>query len=138
MITLKEENKMLVEKELNSNFQQVLENILVEGKDYYKPNFLSKPYLLNSGAKKICNILELEKDYKISKEIHNYEQNLITFRVRYTLRKGNEIVSKGIGEHTANNRNKSLAIAKRKALIDAVLKILNLNNIFTRRKYKID
>ena len=75
---------MLVEKELNSNFQQVLENILVEGKDYYKPNFLSKPYLLNSGAKKICNILELEKDNKISKEIHNYEQNLITFRVRYT------------------------------------------------------
>lgn len=122
-----------------------IEEQMVEGIDYGKVTGYSKPTLLKPGAEKICQHLKLTIQYEVNHRFEEWKQGIFHYEVRVTLDPINstQIVAEGIGsantkEEQYNEQspytivNTVLKMAKKRALVDAVLNVSATSGIFTQ------
>lgn len=129
-----------------ADFQSVVRSTLKEGHDYGVIPGTSKPTLLKPGAEKILMVFGLTSRYEILEAVRDYERGFFAFTVKCSLEKSGMTVTEGLGH--ANTREKRytsgkgpdpwtlantvLKIAKKRALVDAVLTVASLSEIFTQ------
>lgn len=122
-----------------------IEEQMVEGIDYGKVTGYSKPTLLKPGSEKICQHLKLTIQYEVNHRFEEWEQGIFHYEVRVTLTPLNctKLIAEGIGssntkeeQYTEQNPytiiNTILKMAKKRALVDAVLNVSATSGIFTQ------
>lgn len=130
---------------LNNGLQGFISNELKDGSDYGKILSYSKPTLLKPGAEKICQYMKLSIEYKVEHRYEEWQKGLFHFEVRVMLRQqeGTLVVAEGIGscntkeeQYVSHNPysiiNTVLKMAKKRALVDAVLNVSATSGIFTQ------
>lgn len=127
-------------------FQKVIQGTLTEGHDYGAAYSGSgKPSLLKPGAEKILMLLGLSSEYEIVEKIQNYEEGFFAYTVRCVLKKGDQVITEGLGHCNSKEKkyesdkqdkymlgNTCLKMAKKRAQVDAALTVGSLSNIFTQ------
>ncbi len=122
-----------------------IEEQMVEGIDYGKVTCYSKPTLLKPGAEKICQHLKPTIQYEVNHRFEEWKQGIFHYEVRVTLVPINstQIVAEGIGSSNTKEEqyneqssytivNTVLKMAKKRALVDAVLNVSATSGIFTQ------
>lgn len=132
-------------KERMDLLQLFVKEMMVEGLDYGIIDGFHKPTLLKPGAEKLCDIFGFSKHVNIVNRIEHWEKGLFAYEVKLTLvsKQTGYMEAEGIG--TCNNREKLfidqdpfslintlLKMAKKRALIDAVLSATRASGIFTQ------
>lgn len=127
-------------------FQEVIQNTLVEGHDYGAPFASSrKSCLLKPGAEKILMLLGLSSEYEIIEKIQDYENGFFAYTVRCVLKKTGQVITQGLGHCNSKEKkydgdgqdkymlgNTCLKMAKKRAQVDAALTVGSLSDIFTQ------
>lgn len=125
--------------------QNFVKEMMIAGIDYGLIPKCDKPTLFKSGAEKLTSIFGYSKQFEVINRIEDWEKALFHYEIKVTLinkRTGN-IESEGIG--SCNNRerkyksqdgysiiNTILKMAKKRALVDAVLSATSSSGIFTQ------
>lgn len=125
--------------------EQFVKEFMAEGIDYGLIEGFDKPTLLKPGAEKLCDIFGFSKQVSIINRIENWEKGIFAYEVKVTLisKQTGLMEAEGIG--TCNNKEKAyinqdpfsvintlLKMAKKRALIDAVLSATRASGIFTQ------
>lgn len=117
---------------------------LIDKVDYgISPFCGDKPSLYKSGAEKIMLIFGITSQYQLIDIEKDYEKGLISYIVKCTLYQNNIIIADGLGASNtreAKNEKKNpfsisntvLKIAKKRAMVDAVLIATGLSDMFTQ------
>lgn len=128
-------------KALNDFVTQMMQ----EGVDYGRVEGYSKPTLLKPGAEKLCDAFGFSKQVDVIRRIKEWEKGFFTYEVKVTLinKQTGMMEAEGIG--SCNSKEKSfvhqdpytlvntfLKMAKKRALIDAVLSATRASGIFTQ------
>lgn len=128
-------------KALNEFVTQMMQ----EGVDYGRIEGYSKPTLLKPGAEKLCDAFGFSKQVDVIQRIEEWEKGFFAYEVKVTLinKQTGMMEAEGIG--SCNSREKSfvhqdpytlvntfLKMAKKRALIDAVLSATRASGIFTQ------
>src|SRR5690625_556672 len=129
----------------NEQFKKFIHETMVEGVDYGKVAGYTKPTLLKPGAEKICHYMKLSIHYEVSHRFEEWQEGIFYYEVRVMLKQRDnmQLVAQGIG--SANTKEKQylgqspftiintvLKMAKKRALVDAVLNISATSGIFTQ------
>ena len=131
-------------KTFNDEMSRFIEAVLVPGTDYGVIPYSSKPTLLKSGAEKILNYLGLIARTEIVNRVEDYNVGFFSYECKVFLIDYNGVV-KGEGIGITNTRegkyakssgyavqNTVLKMAKKRALVDAVLNVGSLSARFTQ------
>jgi len=129
-------------EKLNS-MRNLVRAVLVENADYGVIPGCKKPTLLKPGAEKIVSMMGLTTEFNIENEIKDYDKGYFFYSIKCVVYKGNFKVTEGLGTcNTKENKyikndpytldNTILKMAKKRALIDAVLLVASLSEIFTQ------
>jgi len=125
--------------------EQFVKEFMAEGIDYGRIEGFDKPTLLKPGAEKLCDVFGFSKQVSIINRIENWEIGIFAYEVKVTLisKQTGLLEAEGIG--TCNNKEKAyinqdpfsvintlLKMAKKRALIDAVLSATRASGIFTQ------
>lgn len=125
--------------------QEFVRDMMIEGIDYGRIPNVPKPTLFKSGAEKLCDIYGLSKEIDVINRIEDWKEGLFHYEVKAILRtkRTGLIEAEGIG--CANNKEKKfstqhpftivntvLKMAKKRALIDAVLSATRSSALFTQ------
>ncbi|WP_052353874.1 hypothetical protein [Neobacillus jeddahensis] len=132
-------------KERIESLKQFIKELMSEGVDYGRIEGFDKPTLLKPGAEKLCDIFGFSKRVSILHRIENWEKGLFAFEVKVTLVNKLTRLKEAEGIGACNNMEKSfvgqdpfslvntiLKMAKKRALIDAVLSGTRASGIFTQ------
>lgn len=132
-------------KERIELLQQFVKEMMKEGLDYGIIEGFRKPTLLKPGAEKLCDVFGFSKHVNIVNRIENWEEGIFAYEVKVTLvsKQTGFMEAEGIG--TCNNKEQSfidldpfsvvntlLKMAKKRALIDAVLSATRASGLFTQ------
>ncbi|RBP04962.1 hypothetical protein [Rossellomorea aquimaris] len=132
-------------KERIDLLEQFVKEMMNEGLDYGMIKGFRKPTLLKPGAEKLCDIFGFSKHVNIVNRIENWEEGIFAYDVKVTLvsKQTGYMEAEGIG--TCNNKEQSfinqdpfsvvntlLKMAKKRALIDAVLSATRASGLFTQ------
>ncbi|HCO79988.1 hypothetical protein [Bacillus sp. (in: firmicutes)] len=132
-------------KERIDLLKQFVTEMMIEGVDYGVIEGYQKPTLLKPGAEKLSDIFGFSKHVNIINRIENWEKGIFAYEVKVALfsKQTGLMEAEGIG--TCNNKEKSfidqdpfnivntlLKMAKKRALIDAVLSATRSSGIFTQ------
>jgi hypothetical protein len=132
-------------KERIDLLQQFVKEMMTEGLDYGIIDGFQKPTLLKPGAEKLCDIFGFSKHVNIINRIEHWEKGIFAYEVKVTLisKQTGFMEAEGIG--TCNNKEQSfidqdpfslvntlLKMAKKRALIDAVLSATRASGLFTQ------
>lgn len=125
--------------------QNFIKEMMIPNIDYGIIPKCNKPSLFKSGAEKLCDIFGFSKQIEILNRIENWEKGLFHYEVKVTLinKRTNMIEAEGIGACNTNEKkyktqdsysiiNTVLKMAKKRALIDAVLSATRSSGIFTQ------
>lgn len=125
--------------------QTFVEEVMVKGVDYGLVNGFSKPTLLKPGAEKLCDVFGFSKTADVVNRIEQWEAGIFAYEVKMTLiRKDNGLIeAEGLGSCNSKESsfqqqdpytivNTVLKMAKKRALIDAVLSATRSSGIFTQ------
>ncbi|MFC4387833.1 hypothetical protein ACFOZ1_08415 [Gracilibacillus marinus] len=125
--------------------QTFVEEVMVKGVDYGLVDGFSKPTLLKPGAEKLCDVFGFSKTADVVNRIEQWESGIFAYEVKMTLiRKDNGLVeAEGLGSCNSKESsfkqqdpytivNTVLKMAKKRALIDAVLSATRSSGIFTQ------
>jgi predicted peroxiredoxin len=142
-------------------FHNFIKNLLREGEDFGTVEGVSKPFLFKAGAEKITYALGLRIAVSIQDRRETDTELSYTVKCQ-VIDKNDKVISEGFGIASSNevkyylqiqkliNKNipqsvavKSLAntllkMAEKRAIVDAVLHILGLSNIFTQDEDTLD
>lgn len=141
-----ETKQMTVEeaREFEGEMNRFVETALVQGRDYGKVPHGSKPTLFKSGAEKIQVFLGLVARAEITNRIEDYNAGFFSYEAKVFLIDYNGAVrAEGVGIcNTREGRyiksssyavmNTVLKMAKKRALVDAVLNVAALSARFTQ------
>ncbi|REB77455.1 hypothetical protein CP883_05605 [Cutibacterium acnes] len=118
---------------------------MVKGIDYGMVDGFSKPTLLKPGAEKLCDVFGFSKSVDVVNRIEQWNTGIFAYEVKMTLiRKDNGIIeAEGLGSCNSKEAafqqqnpftivNTVLKMAKKRALIDAVLSATRSSGIFTQ------
>jgi len=132
-------------KESMDLLQQFVKKMMIVGQDYGIIEGYQKPTLLKPGAEKLCNIFGFSKQVSINNRIEDWEKGFFAYEVKITLtQKENGIVeAEGLGSCNSKEVafqhqdpytivNTILKMAKKRALVDAVLSATRASGIFTQ------
>ncbi|PMC35511.1 hypothetical protein CJ195_19080 [Bacillus sp. UMB0899] len=127
------------------DLQAFVDDVMVKGIDYGLINGFSKPTLLKPGAEKLCDVFGFSKTVEVVNRIENWDAGIFAYEVKLTLsRKDNGVIeAEGIGSCNTKEIafqqqdpytivNTVLKMAKKRALIDAVLVATRSSGIFTQ------
>lgn len=132
-------------KERIALLQNFVKEMMIPNIDYGLIPGCQKPSLYKSGAEKLCDIFGFSKQLEITNRIEDWEKGMFSYEVKITLinKRTNLIEAEGIG--SCNNHEKKyknqdsfticntiLKMAKKRALIDAVLSATRSSGIFTQ------
>ncbi|MFB6466464.1 hypothetical protein ACE38V_06510 [Cytobacillus sp. Hz8] len=122
-----------------------VEEVMVKGIDYGLVDGFSKPTLLKSGAEKLCDVFGFSKIVEVVNRIEKWDTGIFAYEVKMTLtRKDNGVIeAEGLGSCNSKESafqqqdsytivNTVLKMAKKRALIDAVLSATRSSGIFTQ------
>jgi hypothetical protein len=125
--------------------QTFVEEVMVKGVDYGLVDGFSKPTLLKPGAEKLCDVFGFSKTADVVNRIEHWQSGIFAYEVKMTLiRKDNGLVeAEGLGSCNSKESsfkqqdpytivNTVLKMAKKRALIDAVLSATRSSGIFTQ------
>lgn len=125
--------------------QTFVDDVMVKGVDYGLIDGFSKPTLLKPGAEKLCDVFGFSKTADVVNRIEDWEKGIFAYEVKMTLiRKDNKIIeAEGLGSCNSKEAsfrqqdaysivNTILKMAKKRALIDAVLSATRSSGIFTQ------
>lgn len=126
-----------------SQFQKVIQQTLHANHDYGIVPGSSKPTLLKPGAEKILMMMGLRSEFEIVDSTRDFENGFFQYQVRCKLYKLDTLITEGLGAcNTREKRYKNqdpysldntvLKMAKKRALVDAVLLVASLSDIFTQ------
>lgn len=131
-------------KLFDDEITKYIDAVLVSGVDYGVIPHCNKPTLLKPGAEKIMNYLGLIARFEIVNRVEEYETAFFSYECKLFLLDYNGVV-KGEGIGLANTRegkyakqngysiqNVVLKMAKKRALVDAVLNVGSLSARFTQ------
>lgn len=132
-------------KERINLLKQFVKELMVAGEDYGVIEGYQKPTLLKPGAEKLCDIFGFSKQVKIINRIENWEKGIFAYDVMVTLinKQSGHVESEGIGSCNSKERsfvgqdpfsitNTLVKMAKKRALIDAVLSATRASGLFTQ------
>jgi hypothetical protein len=132
-------------KERIDQLKEFVQEAMEKGIDYGLINGFSKPTLLKSGAEKLCDVFGFSKTVEVVNRIEQWDVGLFAYEVKMTLtRKENGVVeAEGIGACNSKEAvfqqqdpytivNTVLKMAKKRALIDAVLSATRASGLFTQ------
>ena len=138
-ITIKEAKDRILQ------LQDFIRFMMVPNIDYgFIPN-CPKPTLFKAGAEKLCDVYGLTKQIEVANRIEDFNQGLFHYEVKATLtnKRTGLVGAEGIG--CCNNKEKKyvnhdpfsimntiLKIAKKRALVDAVLSATRTSGIFSQ------
>jgi hypothetical protein len=118
---------------------------MVPGIDYGIMPGVTKPTLLKPGAEKLCDVFGFSKRFEISNRLEDWEEGIFAYEVKAILiNKANQLVeAEGLGscncrerkylkQNAYNIANTLLKMAKKRALVDAVLTATRSSGIFTQ------
>lgn len=138
-ITLNEARQRL------SMLQEFVKEMMVADVDYGMIPGCKKPSLFKSGAEKLCDIYGFAKKVEIINRIEDWETKLFHYEVKVSLINKRTGLMEAEGVGCCNNREKKYAsqneytiintilkMAKKRALIDAVLSATRTSAIFTQ------
>lgn len=78
-------------------FQRLVRENLIEGKDYGTIPGTQKPTLYKAGAEKIVILGKLRSTFDILSEIKDYEKEFFDFEIRWNLWAGDNLLVQGVG-----------------------------------------
>lgn len=125
--------------------QNYIKEVMIPGIDYGLIPKCEKPTLFKSGAEKLTDIFGFSKQFEVINRIEDWEKPLFHYEIKAVLtnKKTGLIEAEGLG--CCNNRerkfknqdgysiiNTILKMAKKRALIDAVLSATRSSGIFTQ------
>ena len=128
------------------NMQRFIASYMKEGEDYgVIPGAGTKKVLFKSGAEKLCDVFALAKEIQISHRVEDFEKGFFHYEVKAILRNksSRQIEAEGLGSCNSKERkyikqdpfsvnNTILKMAKKRALVDAVLSATRSSGIFTQ------
>ncbi|CDF57820.1 hypothetical protein [Thermobrachium celere] len=121
-----------------------------EGEDFGKIADYPKPSLLKPGAEKLCSLLNLSAHVDIIEKVENFREGIFHYVCKCTLKNNfGIIVSEGLGScNSKENKflnqnpygiaNTVLKLAKKRALVDAILTATRTSGMFTQDIEDID
>ena len=131
-------------KSFDDEMNRFIDTVLISGVDYGIIPHCNKPSLLKSGAEKILNYMGLIARTEIVNRVEDYNIGFFSYEAKVYLIDYNGVV-KGEGVGITNTRegkyaksngysvqNVVLKMAKKRALVDAVLNVGNLSARFTQ------
>lgn len=132
------------EERINT-LQTFVDNLMVKDIDYGLIPGYSKPTLLKPGAEKLCDAFGFSKHVDIVNRVEEWEKGIFSYEVKVTLisKQSGHVEAEGIGACNSLERsyqgqdafsliNTLLKMAKKRALIDAVLSATRASGIFTQ------
>lgn len=132
-------------KERINMLQSFVKEMMVPNVDYGIIPRCDKPSLFKSGAEKLCDIFGFSKQLEILNRVEDWEKGLFHYEIKAILisKRTGLIEAEGIGCCNSKERkfktqdsfsiiNTLLKIAKKRALIDAVLSATRSSGIFTQ------
>ncbi|WP_312095358.1 hypothetical protein [Aminipila sp.] len=133
-----------VEERLNM-LQKFISKIMVEGTDYGVLPNTDKRCLFKSGAEKLCDVFGLSKRIEIISRVEDFDKGIFHYEAKaiVTDKKTGIIEAEGVGscnsrekkyrtQDAYNIANTVLKMAKKRALVDAVLSATRSSDIFTQ------
>lgn len=125
--------------------QHFVKEIMIPNVDYGVIPRCDKPSLFKSGAEKLCDIFGFSKQIEVLNRIEDWDSGLFHYEIKAILinKRSGLIEAEGIGCCNSKERkfkaqdsysiiNTLLKIAKKRALIDAVLSATRSSGIFTQ------
>lgn len=141
-------NLILTTEEATKRIQALNEFVqasMVKGIDYGLINGFSKPTLLKPGAEKLCDAFGFSKTVDVVNRIEQWEAGMFSYEVKVTLKNKETGVIEAEGIGSCNSKesayrysdsftivNTLLKMAKKRALIDAVLSATRASGLFTQ------
>ena len=132
-------------KERIDKLQEFVKTSMVRGVDYGSIDGFSKPTLLKPGAEKLCDAFGFSKTVDIINRIEQWDVGIFSYEVRVTLSNKVTAVVEAEGIGSCNSKeisfryqdpftivNTLLKMAKKRALIDAVLSATRASGLFTQ------
>lgn len=132
-------------KERITELQEFIKYMMVPNNDYGFIPGCPKPKLFKSGAEKLCDIYGLTKRIEVVKRMEDWDKGIFHYEVKATLinKRNGCIESEGVG--SCNNREKKFAgqdpfsvvnsilkMAKKRAIVDAMLAATRTSGIFSQ------
>jgi hypothetical protein len=132
-------------KERAAMLQKFVKEIMIPEVDYGQIPGCQKPSLYKPGAEKLCDIFGFSKQLEVTSRTEDWEKGFFSYEVKITLvnKRTGLIEAEGIGSCNSRERkyksqdsftinNTILKMAKKRALIDAVLSATRSSGIFTQ------
>ena len=132
-------------KERIRMLQEFVKDLMVPGQDYGLIPGCPKPSLLKPGAEKLCDIFGFAKHVKVTNRLEDWSNGIFAYEVIAVLinKRTGLVEAEGVG--SCNNKEKRyrnqdpysvintiLKMAKKRALVDAVLSATRSSALFTQ------
>lgn len=125
--------------------QQFVKKYMTKGEDYGEVPGIKKPTLLKPGAEKLCDVYGFSKLVEVQNRVEEWEKGFFHYEVKVTLlnKKNGLIEAEGVGACNSKEKkyryqdaytlvNTILKMAKKRALVDAVLSATRSSGMFTQ------
>ncbi len=125
--------------------QAFIKEYMVPGHDYGLIPGCKKPSLLKPGAEKLCDIYGFSKKAEVTNRVENWEKGIFAYEVKVILtsKRTEHIEAEGLGSCNSKEKkyasqnayticNTLLKMAKKRALVDAVLSATRSSGIFSQ------
>lgn len=130
-------------------FRKLMHKALTQGVDYGIIPGTNKPTLLKPGAEKIQRILEVTTEFEIIEEIEDCEREFFAYKMKCTVYRNGNKMTDGFGSCNTREKkyrnqdaytisNTCLKMAKKRALVDAIISFGSLSDVFTQDMEDID
>jgi hypothetical protein len=125
--------------------QQFVNEIMIPDVDYGLIPGCKKPSLFKSGAEKLCDVFGFSKHVEVINRVEDWDSKIFHYEIKVTLinKRTGLIEAEGVG--SCNNReskyvkqdpynilNTLLKMAKKRAIVDAVLSATRSSGLFTQ------
>lgn len=125
--------------------QEFVKNMMVQGQDYGLIPGCNKPSLFKAGAEKLCDIFGFSKQVEVMNRVEDWDKPFLHYEVKVTLtnKRTGLLEAEGIGscnsmekkyahQNTFTICNTLMKMAKKRALVDAVLSATRSSGIFSQ------
>lgn len=125
--------------------QQFVKDFMKPGQDYGVVPGCSKPSLFKAGAEKLCDIYGFSKLIEVTNRVEDWDKGFFSYEVKVSLinKRTGSMEAEGIGSCNSRERkfckqdpfsivNTLLKMAKKRALVDAVLSATRASGLFTQ------
>ena len=127
------------------DLQAFVRDLMIEGEDFGRIPGMPKPTLFKPGAEKLCDIYGFAKTAEVVHRIEDWTDGLFHYEVKVTLtsKATGYIEAEGLGSCNSKEKryrsqdvftipNTLLKMAKKRALVDAVLSATRTSGLFTQ------